>query len=222
MDNKKLTKLSEGTQNSDAITKHQLDTGLNTKLNASEVSSTADPEAGKLIRYTSDSGLITKRIYIEDRNNDLAVIESDDQDFDDVTLYIPDLKNYDGISGRRKSDIVVNSIDNTFTGKIILPSAHLKIKDGNNEIKVNRVDIEKLVGSASGSNGLNSNKCVLYDNNQDICCKNLGIKVQNNVIFFRGRGQTASRSLWTDQLSSDANIILSETNQTLNGDKVFS
>ena len=116
----------------------------------------------------------------------------------------------------------INSIDNTFSGKIILPSAHLKIKDGNNEINVNRVDIEKLVGSASGSNGLNSNKCVLYDNNQDIYCKNLGIKVQNDVIFFRGRGQTASRSLWIDQLSSDANIILSETNQTLNGDKVFS
>ena len=49
-------------------------------------------------------------------------------------------------------------------GAPLLPSAHLKIKDGNNEINVNRVDIEKLVGSASGSNGLNSNKCVLYDN----------------------------------------------------------
>ena len=98
----------------------------------------------------------------------------------------------------------------------------MKIKDGSNEVNVNRVDIEKLVGSASGSNGLNSNKCVLYDNNQDIYCKNLGIKVQNNVIFFRGRGQTASRSLWIEQLSSNANIILSELNQTLNGDKVFS
>ena len=42
--NKKLANVSEGTQNGDAITKHQLDTGLNSKLNTSEASSTADPE----------------------------------------------------------------------------------------------------------------------------------------------------------------------------------
>ena len=33
INNKKLTKVAEGTENEDAITKHQLDTGLNTKIN---------------------------------------------------------------------------------------------------------------------------------------------------------------------------------------------
>ena len=144
IDNKKLTNIGEGTENQDCITKHQLDIGLNTKVDNSEVSTTGDAEAVKLIRYTSDSGLITKIIFIGDRYNDSAVIESDDQDFDDVTLYIPNLKNYDGISGRRKSNIDVNSIDNTFTGKIIIPSGNIKIKDGNNEVVINRADILKL------------------------------------------------------------------------------
>ena len=57
-----------------------------------------------------------------DKDVDSVIIQSDDQDNDDVSLFIPNLKNYDSIAGRRKSIIVVNSIDNTFTGRIFLPS----------------------------------------------------------------------------------------------------
>ena len=47
-------------------------------------------------------------------------------------LHIPNLQNYDGISGRRKSNImVINSINNNMTGNIILPSGNLIVKDGN-------------------------------------------------------------------------------------------
>ena len=35
-------------------------------------------------------------------------MKPDDQDFDDVHLYIPNLKNYDNTSGRRKSNLVVS------------------------------------------------------------------------------------------------------------------
>ena len=68
---------------------------------------TPDPVGGKLIRYTNHGGLVAKKVYVEDRYGDSVIIESDDQDFDDVTLMIPNLKkNYDGIAGRRRSDIV--------------------------------------------------------------------------------------------------------------------
>ena len=117
IDNKKLTKVAEGTDNSDAITKHQLDTGLNTKIDNSEAAPTPDPVAGKLIRYTPGGGLVTKRIYVEDRNNDSVVIKSDDQDFDDIHLYVPNIKNYDGIAGRRRSEIMVTSTNQTITGE---------------------------------------------------------------------------------------------------------
>ena len=102
------------------------------------------------MRYLPDEG-ITPKLYIEDEFNDSVIIKSDDQDFDDVNLYIPNLKNHDGLNNRRKSNIVVNSIDNTFTGKIIIPSGNIKIKDGNNEVVINRTDILKRFGSTANS-----------------------------------------------------------------------
>ena len=102
IDNKKLTKVAEGTDNSDAITKHQLDTGLNTKVNISDTSLIGNPEARKLVRYLPDEGIITSKLYIEDEFNDSVIVKADDQDFDDVNLYIPNFKNYDGKNSRRK------------------------------------------------------------------------------------------------------------------------
>ena len=52
-------------------------------------------------------------MYIEDEFGDSVIIKSEDQDYDDVHLYIPNLQNYDGQSGRRKkSSFVLNSVDN--------------------------------------------------------------------------------------------------------------
>ena len=223
IDNRKLTKVAEGTDNSDAITKHQLDTGLNTKIDNSEAAPTPDSVAGKLIRYTPGSDLVTKRIYVEDRYNDSVVIESDDQDFDDVTLYIPNLKNYDGIVGRRKSNVVVNSIDNVFTGKIILPSSHLIIKDGNNQAGINRADINKLIGSVAGVSGINSSKCALYDNHGNLYAYSYAIKTGNNVVFIRSSPQTAWASLIIPNLGiGNATIVIDRMDQAINRYKTFS
>ena len=40
------------------------------------------------------------------------------------------------------------------TGKIILPSGNLIVKDGNNQTVLNRADINKIYGSISGPNGI--------------------------------------------------------------------
>ena len=128
------------------------------------------------MRYLPDEGIITPKLYIEDEFNYSVIIKSDDQDFDDMNLYIPNIKNYDGLNNRRKSNIVVNSIDNTFTGKIIIPSGNIKIKDGNNEAVINRADISKIYGSASGQSGITANKCALYDNGGNLFCNNLVMK----------------------------------------------
>ena len=61
-----------------------------------------------------------------------------------------------------KSSVVVSSVDNTLTGKIILPSGNLVVKDGNNQAISNRADINKIHGSAPGQNGIISNKVALY------------------------------------------------------------
>ena len=183
LENKKLTKVSEGTDNTDAITKRQLDTGLNSKIDKSDDSTVGSPEAVKLVRYLSDKGLITPKMYIEDEFGDSVIIKSEDQDYDDVHLCIPNLQNYDGQSGRRKSSFVLNSVDNNMTGKIILPSGNLIVKDGNNQVAVNRADINKICGSQSGSNGIVDNKVALYTSNGEILANTFGTKVGNNVYF---------------------------------------
>ena len=115
-----------------------------------------DLRVKKIVRYLPNPGgeeknvgLITHKLYIEDEFNDSVILQADDQDFDDVHLYIPNLKNYDNRDGRVKSNLVVNSIDNTFSGKLILPSGHIIIKDGGNQVLLNRADILKIYGSSS-------------------------------------------------------------------------
>ena len=223
IENKKITNVAQGTNGSDVVTKNQLDIGLNTKIDNSQAAPTPDPVGGKLIRYTNHGGLVAKKVYVEDRYGDSVIIESDDQDFDDVTLMIPNLKNYDGIAGRRKSNVLVSSVDNNLTGKIIIPSSHIIIKDGNNQVVINRADIEKLYGSSGGNNGINNNKCVLYSSDGSVYANNYATKVGNNFVFLRSRNQSAWRSLYIPNLGSgDATIIVDQTNQTISGFKTFS
>ena len=131
IDGKRLTNVGAPTDDDDATTKEYVDDGLNSKV-ANTLIMGGNAEAGKLVKFLPDKGMITPKMYIEDEFGDSVIIKSEDQDYDDVHLHIPNLQNYDGISGRRKSSFVINSIDNNMTGKIILPSGNLIVKDGNN------------------------------------------------------------------------------------------
>ena len=216
----KITNVATPTTQTGATTKKYVDDGLNSKVAQSQVM-TNDAEAGKLVKYLPDKGIITPKLYVPDQYNDSVILEAEEQDYDDVHLKIPNLKNYDGREGRRKSSIVVDSLDNTLTGKIILPSGNLVIKDGNNQIVINRADINKIYGSQSGVNGIISEKVALYTSSGEILANTFGIKVGKNVIFLRSRNQSGWRSLMIPSLSSDATLILDQTNQTINGDKTF-
>ena len=219
---KPIIQTREGTDVNHLVTKNYIDTELGLKIDKTEDSIVGSPQGGKLTRYLSDKGLITPKMYIEDQFGDSIIIKSEDQDYDDVNLHIPNLQNYDGISGRRKSSFVINSIDNNMTGKIILPSGNLVIKDGNNQTVLNRADIEKLYGSSGGNNGINNNKCVLYSSDGSVYANNYAIKKGSNIVFLRCRDQSGWRSLFIPSLSSDATIIIDQTNQTIDGNKTFS
>ena len=72
LENKKLVNVDEGTENQDVINKHQLDTGLNTKGLNTKVTQkwpNIEPEAGKLIKYLSDKGILTKKNFIYQTNS---------------------------------------------------------------------------------------------------------------------------------------------------------
>ena len=50
--------------------------------------------------------------------NNKAVIRilTDNQDFDNVHLFVPNLKKFDGYGGRKRSEIMVTSVDQTMSG----------------------------------------------------------------------------------------------------------
>ena len=215
-----LKDVTNSSGDSEAVNKKYVDT----KIDKTEDSVVGSPQGGKLVRYLSDKGLITPKMYIEDEFGDSVIIKSEDQDYDDVNLHIPNLQNYDGISGRRKSSFVINSIDNNMTGKIILPSGNLVIKDGNNQTVLNRADINKIFGSSSGQNGVIGNKVALYSSEGSLFAKTFAIKNENDddFVILRCRNSSGWRSLYIPSLDSNADIIIDQTNQTINGDKTFS
>ena len=226
IEKKRLTNVGAPTDDDDATTKEYVDDELNSKVANSQIMG-GNAEAGKLVKYLPDKGMITPKMYIEDEFGDSVIIKSEDQDYDDVHLYLPNLQNYDGISGRRKSSIMINSIDNNMTGKIILPSGNLIVKDGEgsaNQTVLNRADLDKLYGSISGADGITYNKVALYSSDGTIYAQTYAIKNENDYEFviLRCRDSSGWRSLYIPSLNSDADIVINETNQTINGDKTFS
>ena len=226
IDGKRLTNVGAPTDDDDATTKEYVDDELNSKVANSQIMG-GNAEAGKLVKYLPDKGMITPKMYIEDEFGDSVIIKSEDQDYDDVHLYIPNLQNYDGISGRRKSNIMVNSIDNNMTGKIILPSGNLIVKDGEgsaNQTILNRADINKIFGSASGQNGVIGNKVALYSSEGTLFAKTFAIKNENDddFVILRCRNSSGWRSLYIPSLDSNADIIIDQTDQTIYGNKTFS
>ena len=158
--------------------------------------------------------MITPKLYIRDQFNDSVIIFSDDQDFDDVHLFLPNIKNYDNRNGRRKSNIVVNSIDNTFTGKIIIPSGNIKIKDGNDQVDINRADILKLFGSSA--NSISSGKVPLYGSVGELYCDRLKFRNRNNFINFITSSQSSNQTLIMPNLGrADSILMFTSLHQTI-------
>ena len=219
----KIRNVAAPTTQTGVTTKKYVDDGLNSKVANSQVM-TNDAEAGKLVKYLPDKGIITPKLYIPDQFNDSVILEAEEQDVDDIHLKIPNLKNYDGNGGRRKSSVVVSSVDNTLTGKIILPSGNLVVKDGNDQAILNRADINKIFGSASGQSGIINNKVALYSSSGTLFSNTFAVKNENDndFVILRCRNSSGWRSLFIPSLNSNADIIINQTNQTINGDKTFS
>ena len=98
------------------------------------------------------------------------------------------------------------------------------MKDGNNQTVLNRADINKIFGSASGQNGVIGNKVALYSSEGSLFAKTFAIKNENDddFVILRCRNSSGWRSLYIPSLDSNADIIIDQTNQTIYGDKTFS
>ena len=113
MQNKKLVNVKNGVNSSDAVTKSQLDTKTSLLDGARTLGYIVN---NKAVIYSQSGAVHAKSFYLQDQNEDEVRILTDNQDFDNVHLFIPNLKNFDGFGGRKRSEIMVTSVDQTVSG----------------------------------------------------------------------------------------------------------
>ena len=116
--NKKLINMKGGVNGDDAVTKSQLDAQTSLLQGARGGIVVND----KAVIYSGTGPLHAQSFYLKDTpddagNSDEVRILTEHQSYDNVHLYIPDLKNYDGYGNRRRSEIMVSSVDQTIDGK---------------------------------------------------------------------------------------------------------
>ena len=111
---KKLVNVKPGTNNNDVVTKSQLDTKTSLLDGARTHGYIVNKKA---VIYSQSGAVHAKSFYLQDQNEDEVRILSVNQDFDNVHLFVPNLKNYDGYGNRRRSELMVTSVNQTVTGK---------------------------------------------------------------------------------------------------------
>ena len=79
IDGKRLTNVGAPTDDNDATTKKYVQDGLNSKVGNTLIMG-GNAEAGKLVKFLPDKGMITPKMYIEDEFGDSVIIKSEDQD----------------------------------------------------------------------------------------------------------------------------------------------
>ena len=105
--------MKPGTNNDDVVTKSQLDTKTSLLDGARTHGYIVN---NKAVIYSQSGAVHAKSFYLQDQNEDEVRILTDNQDFDNVHLFVPNLKNFDGFGGRKRSEIMVTSVDQTVSG----------------------------------------------------------------------------------------------------------
>ena len=142
LENKKLINVKPGTNNNDVVTKSQIQY-LDGVLPAQVTNN-------KAVIYSPSGGVHTNDLYLKDQYGQEVHVHTEDQDLNQCRLYVPNLKNYDGYGGRRKSSVVVTSIDQTIQGKkifndIIVPNPT------KNDQAVNKQYVDSEISKISGA-----------------------------------------------------------------------
>ena len=111
--NKKLVNVREGVDPTDAVTKSQIQVLDNTPGNV---------QVDKAVIYSDTGSIHTNSIYLQDTpdgagNFNSTRLLTEQQSYDNIHLYVPDLQNFDGYGGRARSEVVVTSTDQNISGR---------------------------------------------------------------------------------------------------------
>ena len=119
IENKKITNVQNGDKDHDVMIKSQIEGYVSNKTQYLDGVLPAKVTKNKAVIYSPSGGIHTNALYLKDQYDQEVHVHTEDQDLNQCRLYVPNLKNYDGYGGRRKSSIVVTSIDQTIQGKKI-------------------------------------------------------------------------------------------------------
>ena len=130
MQNKKLVNVKPGINNNDVVIKSQIQF-----LDSTRPGYVVNDKAAI---YSDTGALHAESLYLKDTpgdsgNSDEIRIITKHQSYENIHLYIPDLKNYDGFGNRRRSELMVTSVDQTVTGKKVFRDIEVPNPTSNNQ-----------------------------------------------------------------------------------------
>ena len=179
--NKKLVNVKQGTNPNDAVTNSQIQSLDNSPGNV---------QADKAVIYSNTGSVHTNSVYLQDIPDGAGSFNSvrlmtEHQSYDNIHLHVPDLQNFDGYGGRKKSEIMVTSTEQHITGRKTFFDLNV-VKPNNNDQAANKkyVDDEiKKIPSTDLSAYVKKDGSVamtgdLNIGNQQIT--NLGYNIQNS------------------------------------------
>ena len=117
IENKKLTNVQNGDMDNDVMVKSQIEGYVSNKTQYLDGVNPGEVKPNKAAIYSSSGGLHGNSFYIKDRYGQEVKLHTEDQDDNQIRLYIPNLKNNDSFGGRPKSSIMITSIDQSIQGK---------------------------------------------------------------------------------------------------------
>ena len=117
--NKKLTNVKNGDENKDVMNKSQIESYVSNKTIYLKNVNPGQVINNKAVIYSQSGGIHTNGLYLKDQYGQEVHFYNEDQDDNQIRLYIPNLKNNDSFGGRLKSSIMVSSINQTIEGKKI-------------------------------------------------------------------------------------------------------
>ena len=119
IENKKLTNVKNGDENNDVMNKSQIESYVSNKTIYLKNVNPGQVINNKAVIYSNTGSVHSNAFYLKDRYGQETILHNEDQDDNQIRLYIPNLKNNDSFGGRLKSSIVITSISQTIEGKKI-------------------------------------------------------------------------------------------------------
>ena len=117
IENKKLTNVQNGDMDRDVMTKSQIEGYVSNKTQYIDNINPGEVKNNKAAIYSNTGSLHSNSLYLKDQYKQEVILHTENQDDNQIRLYIPNLKNYDSFGGRLKSSLVITSLDQIIEGR---------------------------------------------------------------------------------------------------------